>query len=285
MKCIVEVVCVGNELLIGKVVNTNAQWLARSITSLGGYIRRISVVGDVLDEISSVLMAALSREPSFIITTGGLGPTFDDITLESIAKMLKIPLSINEKALTMVMNKYRQYEAIDNKKIELTPARLKMATLPKGATPLHNPVGTAPGVFLALGKSKMIALPGVPREVEAIFEASVKPLIIEAVGNVFICEKTLNVTRVMESAIAPLLDETIRENPHVYIKSHPKISEHHPLLELHLMTTFKSKKTAEKMIEASAEKMAQLIREHGGKIVGFATLTSLNTEKDFSDKK
>ena len=265
-ECLVEIICIGNELLIGKIANTNAQWLARYITALGGHVRRINVVCDALDEISSVLTDALSREPFLIITTGGLGPTFDDMTLDAIARALKAPLSINEEALEMVGEKYHQREVASGAKIELTPARVKMATLPRGAKPLRNPVGTAPGVLLNVRKSKIIVLPGVPREMEAIFEGSVEAMIRATVGDVFVREKSLKVTEIMESTIAPLIDETMRDNPLVYIKSHPKLSEAHPSIELHLMTTAKSKNEAEERIDSAAERISELISKHGGKV-------------------
>lgn len=266
MPCTVEIISVGNELLIGRTANTNAQWLAKYITSLGGQLRRIVIVGDSLDEISSVLRDALSRGPNIIITTGGLGPTFDDMTLEAIARTLKTPLKINHEALSMIKAKYHRYELNSSEKIDLTPARVKMANLPEGAKPLQNPIGTAPGVLLTEGKSKIIALPGVPTEMEAIFEDSAKSLIKEAAGKIFICEKTLNVTQIMESAIAPLIDEAMHENPHVYIKSHPRASELKPHIELHLMTASKSKSAAEKRLKATVDKISQLVLVHSGKI-------------------
>lgn len=266
MVCVVEIISIGNELLIGKTASTNTQWLAKRITSLGGHVRRIGIVGDASDEISQILKNSLGRKPSLVITTGGLGPTFDDMTLKAIAGALKTPLNINEEALKMVKEKYRQHEAAIGRKIELTPARLKMATLPEGAKPLRNPIGTAPGVLLVVGKSKIIALPGVPKEMEAIFEGSVEPLVREMAGNAFVCEKSLKATEIMESDVAPLIDETMRNNPRVYIKSHPKISEFPPWIELHFMTTSKSKNVAEKRIEAAASQISHLILEHGGKV-------------------
>ncbi|MCJ7767212.1 molybdopterin-binding protein, partial [Candidatus Bathyarchaeota archaeon] len=77
-----EIVCVGNELLIGKTLNTNAHWLAKRATSLGVMVKRVTVILDEVDEVATVLREALNRKPRFIITTGGLGPTFDDKTLE-----------------------------------------------------------------------------------------------------------------------------------------------------------------------------------------------------------
>lgn len=86
-------------MLIGKVVNTNAQWFAKRITTLGLGVDRITVVGDSLNEISTALKETIQRKPQFIITTGGLGPTFDDMTLEGIAKALGRTLKVNQKAL------------------------------------------------------------------------------------------------------------------------------------------------------------------------------------------
>lgn len=265
MTCVVEIVCVGNELLIGKILNTNAQWLSRYITSLGGKVRRINTVGDELDEISLVLRDSLSRKPNLIITTGGLGPTFDDKTLEAMAMALNRPIELNEEALSMVKEKYHQYEVATSKKIELTPARLKMASLPKEAKPLPNPVGTAPAVLLDYDSSKIVALPGVPKEMEAIFERSLIPMIRAAVGNLFIHEKSLRVTEIIESEMAPLIDKAMRDNPYVYIKSHPKAAEPIPLIELHFTTTSESEEKAKNHVEKAAKQISQLIFERGGK--------------------
>ena len=78
MKILVEIICIGNELLIGKTLNTNSQWLAKQITNLGLVIHRITTVSDNINEISTSIKEAINRKPSFILTTGGLGPTFDD---------------------------------------------------------------------------------------------------------------------------------------------------------------------------------------------------------------
>src|SRR5512136_2345448 len=104
-----EIICVGNELLIGKTLNTNASWMAKRSTSLGVMVKRITVVGDDVEEIGVVVAEALKRKPQFVITTGGLGPTFDDKTLEGIAKALNRGLSVNAEALEMVKARYREY--------------------------------------------------------------------------------------------------------------------------------------------------------------------------------
>ena len=263
----VEIICIGNELLIGKTVNTNAHWLAKRITVLGMKVRRITVVRDDLDEIASAVREAISRRPRFIITTGGLGPTFDDKTLEGVALGLNLRLEENEEALRMIREKYERYYSegrIDS--YEMTPHRVKMGRLPKGAKPLPNPVGTAPGVFLEYEKIKMIMLPGVPEEMKGIFDDSVAPMIREASGNLTFYEASLDVRNLPESELAPMLDRAMHDNPYVYIKSHPKRSEGTSHLELHFSTTSDDPKIARQRIERTILQLSEMIKRKGGTI-------------------
>lgn len=262
-----EIVCVGNELLIGKTLNTNAQWLARRATSLGVIVKRIIVVGDDVEEIASTIREALQRKPRFIITTGGLGPTFDDKTLEGIAKALNRKLVLNEKALKMVEEKYEVY-AKEGKfdKLEMTPPRVKMATLPEEAEPLPNPIGTAPGVLLKVDGTYLIALPGVPSEMETIFEESVATLLRKEAGDVMFFEASIYIEGVMESTLAPMIDEVMRSNPYVYIKSHPKAEEKKPHIEIHLSTTARDSETAKNRLGKAIIQLSELIKAEGGRV-------------------
>jgi len=262
-----EIICVGNELLIGKTLNTNAQWLAKRVTSLGLNVRRINTVGDDVDEISSALQEAIQRSPSFVITTGGLGPTFDDKTLEGVAKALQRRIKVHDQALRMVEEKYRKYvEEGRMERVELTPPRVKMAKLPEGAEPLFNPVGTAPGVIMKNNDTTVIALPGVPPEMKAIFEESVVPLLKQAAGDVTFFETSVDVTGCMESEIAPLIDRIMHDNPYVYIKSHPKFEERTPHLEFHLSTTADNSEVAKKRVGKALIQLSEVLQEKGGKI-------------------
>jgi len=263
----IEIICVGNELLIGKTLNTNALWLAKRVTSLGLDVRRIIIVGDNVEEVSSALREAIQRNPSFVITTGGLGPTFDDMTLEGVAKALERRVEIHDQALRMVEEKYRKYvEEGRMERVELTPHRVKMAKLPEGAEPLFNPVGTAPGVVIKHNETTVIALPGVPPEMKAIFEESVVPLLKQAAGNVTFFETSIDVTGCMESEIAPVIDQIMHENPYVYIKSHPKFEERTPHLEFHLSTTADNSEVAKKRVEKALIQLSEVLQEKGGKI-------------------
>jgi molybdenum cofactor synthesis domain-containing protein len=258
---------VGNELLIGKILNTNAHWLAKRITILGLNLRRIICTADDIDEISSTLGESIRRKPRFIITTGGLGPTFDDKTLEGIAKGLKRKVKTNDEALKMIEKTYSRF--VEEKlmdKVELTPPRIKMANLPEDARPLPNPIGTAPGVLIEYESTTLFALPGVPSEMEAIFEESIAPILKKAAGNVTFFETSIYVIGVMESVIAPLIDHTMRDNPYVYIKSHPGHNgEKRPRLELHLTTTATDLKLAKNRVGKALIEITELVNMKGGK--------------------
>ncbi len=262
----VEIICIGNELLIGKTLNTNAQWLAKRVTVLGLATNRITVVADNITQIAHALKEAIQRRPSFILTTGGLGPTFDDKTLEGMAEALGREIKTNEEALRMVREKYLSYAEEGRIEIaKLTPHRAKMAKLPKDAKPLPNPVGTAPGVIINHQHVTIIALPGVPMEMRSIFAESVATLLKQAACNVTFFETSLESSNVMESEVAPLIEKVMHNNPHVYIKSHPKGTERYPQIEFHLSTTTKDSISARKIVSKALVEITEVIKAKGGK--------------------
>jgi len=263
----IEIICVGNELLIGKIVNTNAQWLAKRITTLGLNVSRVTIIGDSVEEISAAIIEAVRRKPKFILTTGGLGPTFDDKTLEGIAKAVNRLLKVNQEALKMVEEKYRRYVKEGRiEKVELTPPRVKMAKLPTDSIPLSNPVGTAPGVIIKPNDVTIIALPGVPSEMEAIFAESVMPLLKKAAGDVTFYETSIGVDKIMESDMAPLIDQVMHDNPFVYVKSHPsRTGEGKPHLELHFSTVAEDSITAKNRVSKALIQITELVQMRGGK--------------------
>ena len=268
-----EIVCVGNELLIGKTLNTNAQWVAKRATALGVIVHRITVVGDDVNEITRAMRESLRRKPRFIITTGGLGPTFDDKTLKGIAKGFRRKLEVNDEALKMVR---RKYEALLKEgrieRVELTPARVKMATFPESTKPLHNSVGTAPGMMASVGGTFLIALPGVPPEMEAIFEESVVPMLKRDAGKAAFFEISIYANGVMESSLAPLIDKAMRDNPdvyiksHVYTKSHPQVEGGRSHIELHFSTTAEESKIARIRLDKAMTQLSGLVLENGGRV-------------------
>ena len=263
-----EIICVGNELLIGKIVNTNASWLGKQATSLGVAVKRITVVADNVEEMAAVFREVLARKPKFVISTGGLGPTFDDKTLEGVAKALKCPLVVNKEALRMVKAKYKEYTKTRNiPEGEMTPPRLKMATLPEQTEPVLNPIGSAPGVRIDVNGTLLFVLPGVPKEMEAIFLASIVPLLRRAAGDVSFFEFSIYPDNIMESVLAPLIDKVMSDNPLIYIKSHPIGRESKPHMELHFSTTGKPSENPQKRLSKAALELADLIEKAGGEVV------------------
>jgi nicotinamide-nucleotide amidase len=263
-----EIICVGNELLIGKTLNTNAQWIAKQATALGTIVRRITVVADDVNKIANAVRETLNRKPHFAITTGGLGPTFDDKTLEGIAKALNLKLSVNPQALEIVREKYATYaRKKGTRKVDLTQAQLKMANLPEKAKPISNPVGTAPAVQIDVGKTTLFALPGVPLEMEAIFTQTVSLLLKRASGKNAFYEKSIYIDGVMESSLSPLIDKVMQENKGVYVKSHPKGREDQPHIEVHLSIIADEDGKAEEKLRKSVLHLADLARKIGGEII------------------
>jgi nicotinamide-nucleotide amidase len=262
-----EIICVGNELLIGKVVNTNASWLGKRATSLGIAVKRITVCADDVQEMAAVFREVFARKPDFIVSTGGLGPTFDDKTLLGIAEALGVQVAVNAEALRMVQERYVEYARKRNvPEGELTPARLKMATIPTGTIPVVNPIGTAPAVRADLDGSVLFVLPGVPIEMEAIFEDSIVPLLRLASGDVRFFEKSVFADGIFESNLAPLIDVVMKANPFVYIKSHVKREEGRPHIELHFSTSGKPAEHPEVQVEKAASELSSLILKAGGKV-------------------
>ena len=266
MPCSVELLSIGNELLLGNTINTNASWLAEQITSIGGNVMRITTVPDNLEDISDGIMEAIRRKPDLIITTGGIGPTFDDMTFKAVAKALHLRLGLNRTALRMVQERY--VRRFPHRKIPMTSPRLKMATFPSGGTPISNPVGTAPALHLPVRRTQIYCLPGVPKEAKAIFKESISDQIRSRVGNRIFAEKWLRVRGVMESSLAPAIDKTMSQYPGVYIKSHPKGTEGNgrPRIELHFSISASDSANAEQTLHGAMRDLGRQLRNLGAKI-------------------
>lgn len=251
--CTIELLCIGNELLIGKTLNTNAQWVAERITRLGGKVSRETTVKDNLDEIASSIRDAVKRKPDFIITSGGLGPTHDDMTLQGVARAVGRQVQLNRTAIQFMKAHYRRVAPTII--IQLNKPRLKMARLPVGSEPIENPVGSAPAVITRYGRVRIVSLPGVPRELKAIFNRSVAPLIRAKTGNVSFFEERLMVRGIVESELSPIIDRVMNRYPNVFIKSHPRGGKGpgDSRLELHFSSTSSDeRKTREEILNAVA---------------------------------
>ncbi|MBN2230603.1 MAG: competence/damage-inducible protein A [Candidatus Thorarchaeota archaeon] len=217
----VGILAIGNEVLDGVVLDTNSNWMELRLVAQGAHIKRLVSVRDELDEIREALNF-LRDSCDIIITTGGLGPTHDDMTLKAIGKAIGRKVVENSDALSIVK---RQYQSLYERGIvsspDITEARRKMAHIPEGATPLDNRVGGAPGVMIQLEEVVIFCLPGVPSELKFIFEDSIVPWIIENVTQRFY-EKVVEFGIHDESVFSPAIDIAMKKHPGVYVKSMPK---------------------------------------------------------------
>ena len=262
-----NLITVGYEILDGKILNTNSKWLAERITSMGGRVDRMITVGDEVDEIVWAIRESVKSGVDWIITSGGLGPTYDDLTLKGVAKALRRKLVLNRKALEMLKRRYKKlYEKGVIPSPQLTPQRVKMAMLPRGGKPLKNDVGSAPGVLLRYGKTRIVCLPGVPSELKNIFENEVEPLIRKGLKRVYRVERWFEVKGIAESTLAPKLEILRLRNPNVYIKSHPRMEEGKSVIRVQLISAANRLKTAEKRIEGVAESLKKIVMEFGGEL-------------------
>ena len=217
-----DVVSIGNELLSGRTTNTNLQTICKHLDNIGCQVLKAYVIRDKLNEISSILDLCRSSDADWIIMSGGLGPTYDDITLESVSFTLNLPLKINQIALKMIVQRYNilvEQKIIKN--FILTESRKKMANLPIGSIPLKNRIGTAPGVLIKHNRKNIICLPGVPKEMEDILINEVLPLLDKTQLHKS-KQKTLSIKYVSESELAPIINDLSLSDEEVYIKSHPR---------------------------------------------------------------
>lgn len=166
MKC--ELVFVGTELLLGDILNTNAQYLSKKLAALGFDVMFQSVVGDNPERLRSVLEEALSRS-DVIITTGGLGPTKDDLTKEICAGVFGLPLEMHEESLERI------HEYFKAKNAPMPKSNEKQALMPRGSVVFKNNNGTAPGCAMEKDGKHIIILPGPPREMHMMFEEGALP--------------------------------------------------------------------------------------------------------------
>ena len=263
---IVEILCIGNELLSGITLNTNAHWLSRKITKIGGYVRRVIVVRDDLNEIKLAVIDSLNRKPNWIIVCGGLGPTYDDKTLLGIGKTLKKRLILNSIALDMVKKSYKDRNRIVN----INKARLKMAIIPRGSIPIENPVGNAPGILLCVHHTQIICLPGVPGEMKAITTKSILPRMKQEIGDFTIRETNYHVQGISEAMISSRLTKIVDSAPsdRLYLKTHPRgYVNNIPTIRIQLVSKGKNVEQVEQLDNKISKQITALIRKNKGKIL------------------
>jgi nicotinamide-nucleotide amidase len=216
MNC--EIVTIGSELLRGQITDTNASYLAQNLNLIGFTVSLHTSVGDDFDQMKQVISEAVTRS-DLVIATGGLGPTEDDLTREVIADMAGAPLVFKQELMDQIESifKIRGYSMPESNR--------KQAFIPEGAIPISNDIGTAPG-FMVTRKSKLlVALPGVPKELEYLFNKEVVPYLKKHfhLDRQLISSKVLRVTGLGESKVDTQIRDLMNPytNPRVGILASP----------------------------------------------------------------
>lgn len=212
-----EILCIGTELLLGDIVNTNAAYLAKELAALGVEVYHQSVVGDNGERLRQSMELALTRA-ELVITTGGLGPTYDDISKEIAAELFEQQLVMDEHSkerLTSFFNTIHR---------EMTPNNLKQAMMPEHAVIFENNNGTAPGFCIEKHGKRIIMLPGPPREMVAMFEESVRPFLM-GLSHTVLESSTIHIFGMGESAVEDRLRVLMQESKNPTLAPYAKEGE------------------------------------------------------------
>lgn len=242
-----EILCVGTELLLGDIVNTNAVYLAKELAKLGINVYHQAVVGDNPERLKASLKEALSR-CDLVITTGGLGPTCDDLTKETAAEVLGLPMEENAEELQHIKEYFQKINRT------MTDNNRKQALIPKGAVILKNGFGTAPGI-LAENNGKLLALlPGPPREMRPMFDNELAPILKKYTGKTLV-SRTIHIFNVGESAVESKLKDLMNSLENPTLAPYAKDGE----VLLRVTASAESTEKGYEMIEPIIEKVRAII--------------------------
>jgi len=210
-----EIISIGTEILLGEITDTNATWIARQLRDIGVNLFYITAIGDNLGRITGGIRGGLNRS-DLVITTGGLGPTVDDMTRQGVADATARELVFEQALLDQIASRFEKFG------VQMTENNRQQAYIPQDAIIIENPVGTAPSFIVESEQGIVISLPGVPREMKYLMENSVLPYLRQKMGlPAIIKARILHTAGIGES----LLDDQIAalmtlENPTVGLAAH-----------------------------------------------------------------
>ncbi len=210
----VEIIATGDELIYGRILDTNSNWIAKRVAEMGARLRRVTMIGDEPELIGSTLLNALKRDAHFIVITGGLGPSEDDLTVDSIGMALDQETVIDEEGAAKIEATYRKRGITEQSSID---RGRRMARILEESQPMQNPVGFAVGMKIDIGGKTVCTLPGVPSEMKGMFDAHVAPMIMSQTNTVFVA-RAFNVSMVWKDFF-PLYRRMQVDYPDIYIKN------------------------------------------------------------------
>jgi nicotinamide-nucleotide amidase len=246
-----EIIAVGSELLTPYRLDTNSLFLTDELNKLGIRVIHKAVVGDSPDEMRSSFRHALDRA-ELIIASGGLGPTDDDRTRETVAELLRRNLRLDEGILRGIQERFRRFGRA------MPEINARQAMVPEGATILPNPRGTAPGLWLEASGHVLVLLPGVPNELRAMFETEVRPRLAKLGDHEHLFTRDLRITGLPESEV----EQRVRPLYTLYPDTETTILSSPTGIQLHPRIWSDDAAKAEKLLDEIVERMALALGEH-----------------------
>jgi len=233
-----QVICIGNEIMLGHIANTNAQFISNKLTSIGiKTSKHLDIPDDPQTIISSIRKALI--ESNIVVLSGGLGPTVDDLTLECIAKALSKKLIFNKKIAGRIADHFKR------RKLKMPANNMRQALVPEGGIPVANNTGTAPGLIIPMEGKLLIAFPGVPFELYPMLEESVIPYLKKVFpSGRIIKSRIIKITGLSESKVNEAIEDILKIAGKVSMGIYPYPEEIH----VKITVTEKNEKSAGRII-------------------------------------
>lgn len=249
-----EIIAIGSELLLGQIVDTNTSYIAKHLAENGIELNRTTTVGDDLQRVKEVIREGIDRS-QIVITTGGIGPTEDDLTREAVAEVFKRPLTFQPRLMEQIEDlfKKRGFRMAENNR--------KQAYIPEGSIPIENPKGTAPGFIVEYSNGSIISIPGVPQEMKYLMENTVIPYLRKRfeLKREIIQYRVLRACGLGESAIGLQINDLMKESQNPSVGTLASIGD----IRIRITAKAKSPEEASNLIG----EMEQKIRERLGILI------------------
>ncbi len=247
-----QVICIGNEILLGHIKNTNASYISKNLSDVGiKTTRQLSISDDPEDIICSIKKSLMDSD--VVVLSGGLGPTVDDLTLECISRALNKRLILRKE----VANHIKRHFA--KRKLNMPANNLRQAFIPEGARYILNNIGSAPGLIIPLQQKVLIALPGVPFELYPMFKKTILPYLIKRFRpDRIIKSRVIKITGLPESKVNEKIEDILKISGSVQMGIYPHPEE----ITVKITVTEKSRKKADTVIKKIENKIKTRLKDY-----------------------
>lgn len=244
-----RLITVGDEILAGRIQDTNSKWLCERLTEQGVWVEKIVVVHDDIEQISREVIDAIESGVNYLVVSGGLGPTPDDVTVEAIAKALGRRLVKDPEVVGWMKKKAKWLMERGYLKEEPNVEEWKYVWVPEGMVPIKNDVGLAPGLLCKVGNTLLVVLPGVPKELQAMF-AKVAEEYVKS-DEVLLCEEIKAVG--LETDLSQHYEELMKRFPGVRVGSYPRLPDEGGYITIRLYASGRSEEEVRQKLSRAKE--------------------------------